>query len=239
MFTFALSSCALPKGRIRLPKALAASAISYPVEGRKSLFNLKICFGPYRMLELRRSPKTSDVNGATALNGRRYTRLTQMSYSFLLHGPAGARRGPWRVACVNQAEAFERYDREVLVTPDHLTSRPVTSESARRASLRCALEGPGRATRELVMRSSQTSTFTGSLEGGPHPIEVVPTDDAVDEPFGARVFAGWLFIEHERPVAAADTLHYGRVILDRTSPPADQDLFAAAAAALMMFPDIR
>jgi len=215
-----------------------------PVKGRAALFDPGIHFQNYRTKDLKRSFTVHDYSPPSLLTGPRYTYEGKQSFSFKLAWSDQADDSSkdiaeWSVTCLNRAWEVEEYKRTWRLRPNGLSSGLVPKgERVHQAIFSCTLSHRAFGSRSLHMTSEENSSFEGWLTGGASPIAVRPTDDSIDEPFG-NTMAGYLFSTEGSIMGAADTLHFGRVIIDSRLPHSERHLLAAASAALLLSPDIR
>lgn len=214
-----LSGCSVR--HIPIPDGLAASE-RMPVRGRQGLsIGQRIRFGPYQTDRIDRSWTRGSgyERGAVSETRRR------QSYRFQLTGTDGA--DAWRVRC------------EAGLLVGAIDLQFVTIEHTSRSGLVCALApADGGAPWTLQLEESRGRPLAGTLQSGTEAIDVVGTDRVVGG-LSPGMTTGYHLARGDEPFAAVEVLNAGMVWLRPGLTPAERNLAAAAAAALLAMQELR
>lgn len=225
----ALSAAGCTPARMAVPPELAGVA-EMPASGRQSWDSATpLRFGPYQAVERRRGLTTSESWGLLVY---RSTRAHQ-GYSFVLE-----RDGKRRLAarCLNGVAAKDLNIRGLLGGGGRLDI-----ELSSAILLTCAFE-PGGAGRDwyLVMRQGTGgAVLNGLLTNGAETIRVNGSQDLAGTSIDLTDPTGYGFRRGGELVAAVEVINAGSLRLRPIEPVSTRDGIAAAAAALMLYRNIR
>ena len=221
-----LAACAT--AQLALPEGLAASAESYPVQGRQGWkLQERVAFGGYEAVEVQRSWTRA---GDGRLGGRDVSAVSNtraQEFSFRLH-EGGAPR--WAVACQGEL-------RSAGLDVAGVEVRPLD-----RSSVQCELRPvDGGSPWRLSLAESGERPMSGTVEGGDRAFQVRGTNRiAGSSVFTAEGTMGYHLLAGDgRARGAVQTADDGTVWLDRSLAPAERSVLAATATALLLVEELR